>query len=64
MLTSGEIQTSWNNDTNIVLIPKVKTLTHLNDFHPINLFSVIHKIVSKLLANLLKKMLLEIISNA
>ena len=60
------MQTSWNNDTNNVLIAKRYRLLrthHLNNFHPIILCSMISKIISKVRANLLKKKLLEDISN-
>ena len=50
------------NYTNIVLIPKVKNLDKMSDFRRISLCNVIYKIISKVLANKLKQLLLEIIS--
>ena len=50
------------NDTNIVFIPKVKVLEKMFDFRSISLCNVIYKIISKVLANMLKQVLPHIIS--
>ena len=50
------------NHTNIVLIPKVKTPKKMSDFWPISLCNIIYKIISKVLANRLKKILPDIMS--
>ena len=52
------------NHTNIYLIPKVQNPESVKDFRPISLCNVIYKIIAKVLANRLKKMLPLIISKS
>ena len=63
VLNGGPMPEGWN-DTTIVLIPKVSRPDKIKDLRPISLCNVLYKIVSKVLANRLKKILLDIISSA
>lgn len=45
------------NFTNIVLIPKISRPTNLSNFRPINLCSVLYKIISKTVANIFRSSL-------
>ena len=63
MLNSGSIPSSINH-TFITLIPKVKSPSVVSEFRPISLCNVIYKIVSKVAANRLKKILPLIISDS
>ena len=51
------------NFTHILLIPKIKAPQHMVDYRPINLSNGVSRIVSKVLANHVKTILLNIISN-
>lgn len=56
-----KIPDGWNS-TNVVLIPKVDVPELITQFRPISLCNVVYKIISKMLANMLKKILAEVIS--
>ena len=61
VLNGGPMLESWN-DTCVVLIPKVDNLESMKDLRPINLCTVVYKLISKVLENRLKQILEEIIS--
>jgi len=58
----GEDDPAVINNTCIVLIPKVENPEELGQFRPISLCNIIFKIASKVMANRLKAVLPEIIS--
>jgi hypothetical protein len=60
VLNGGEMPQGWN-ETEIVLIPKVKNPERITEYKPISLCNVIYKLISKVLANRLKVLLPEII---
>jgi hypothetical protein len=61
-IQKGEESPEGINKTFILLIPKVVSPEELGQFRPISLCNVIYKIASKVLANRLKAILPEIIS--
>lgn len=50
------------NSTNLALIPKCENPTNMTELCPIALCNVVYKIVAKVLANRLKKVLLDVVS--
>jgi hypothetical protein len=61
VLNGGPMPEGWN-DTCVGLIPKTKNPECMKDLRPISLCNVVYKMVSKVLANRLKQILLDIIS--
>ena len=60
-VNSRKIPEGWNS-TNIVLIPKVASPEVITQYRPISLCNVVYKIISKMIANRLKKILPDVIS--
>ncbi|CAM8959392.1 unnamed protein product [Rhodiola kirilowii] len=60
-LNEGELDPAMN-ETLITLVPKVKNPVCFNDYRPISLVNVALKIITKAMANRLKRVLMQLIS--
>ena len=63
ILNTGVMPQSLN-ETYICLIPKVSCPQKITEFRPISLCNVVYKIMSKVLANRMKKILPEVINES
>jgi hypothetical protein len=57
VLRGGSIPEGWN-ETIVVLIPKVQNPDRMKDLRPISLCNVVYKLISKVIANRLKRTLI------
>jgi hypothetical protein len=60
-LNGGVLDASLN-ETFITLIPKIKNPLRIIDYRPISLYNILYKLIAKVLANQLKKVLPHVIS--
>ncbi|KAL5540880.1 hypothetical protein UlMin_043272 [Ulmus minor] len=60
--TNGELPLGSINETIITLLPKIKNPTRISEFRPISLCNVLYKIISKMLANIMRRVMDIIIS--
>ncbi|XP_024006452.1 uncharacterized protein LOC112082963 [Eutrema salsugineum] len=60
--STGQMLKKWNA-TVLVLIPKILNASKTSDFRPIALLNTVYKVVSKILAGRLKKILISVIEN-
>jgi hypothetical protein len=60
MLNGGAIPEDWNN-TLVVLIPKTKKPKNLKELRPVSMCNVVYKVVAKVLTNMQKYILPNII---
>ncbi|KAL5579036.1 hypothetical protein UlMin_011478 [Ulmus minor] len=60
--TNGGLSLGSINETIITLLPKIKNPTRIMEFRPISLCNVLYKIISKMFANRLRKVMGTIIS--
>ncbi|KAL1193074.1 hypothetical protein V5N11_018528 [Cardamine amara subsp. amara] len=61
--SSGSLLKQWNSTT-LVLIPKTLNASKTSDFRPISCLNTVYKVISKLLANILQKVLVQVISHS
>ena len=61
-LNSGSMP-SGLNETHICFIPKVKSPQKITEYRPISLCNIVYKLISKVLANRLKRVLVEVIDD-
>ncbi|KAA3467369.1 reverse transcriptase [Gossypium australe] len=57
VLNNGKDMAEFKKKTNFVLIPKVEPPKNMGQFRPLSLCNVIYKIISKMVVNILRKVL-------